>query len=191
MERISTKKLDSVLSSQKPSNDKTGLGYTGEGSLSSGAKKEVKFASTRNVKKPKVEKPKIETPVVAKRTIGPKPKEKEKSLPKSQRGLQVKHFCHHCGIQGYTRPNCFKLQAFKRANSLRGQDNSRRTPKGIQAKGENEGKLIGDVMEMLKNISSCLDNFTPRFESYVGRTPPSKDHTQNTRTMWVKKSTHA
>ena len=27
-------------------------------------------------------------------------------------------------------------------------------PKGNQAKGGNEGKLIGDVMEILKNISS-------------------------------------
>ena len=64
-------------------------------------------------------------------------------------------------------------------------------PKGIQAKGENEGKLIGDVMEMLKNISSCLSNFTPRFQSYVGHTPPFKDLTQNTRIVWVKKGTHA
>ena len=40
----------------------------------------------KNVEKPKVEKPKIETPAVAKRTIGPKPKEKGKLLPKSQRG---------------------------------------------------------------------------------------------------------
>ena len=66
VERISTKKLDSMLSSQKPSNDKTCLGYTGEGSSSS---------------EPKVEKPKIL--VVAKRTIGLKPKEKGKSLPKN------------------------------------------------------------------------------------------------------------
>ena len=44
---------------------------------------------------------------------------------------------------------------------------------------------------MLKNISSCLANFTPRFESYVGFAPPSKDLTQNTHTMWVKKGTHA
>ena len=103
----------------------------------------------------------------------------------------MKHFYHHCGVRGHTRPNCFQFQAFKRANSLHGQDNSRRMSKGIQAKGENEGQLIGDVMEMLKNISSCLANFTPRFESYVGRTPPSRDLTQNTRTVWVKKSTHA
>ena len=50
-------------------------------------------------------------------------------------------------------------------------------PKGNQAKGENEGQLIGDVIEMLKNISLCLASFTPRFESYVGGTPPSKDLT--------------
>ena len=34
VECISTKKLDSMLSSQKPSNDKNGLGYTGDGSSS-------------------------------------------------------------------------------------------------------------------------------------------------------------
>ena len=49
--RIFTKKFDSVLSSQKPSNDKTGLGYTGEGSSSSESKKEVKFVWVKNVEK--------------------------------------------------------------------------------------------------------------------------------------------
>ena len=134
VEHISTKKLDNVHSSQKSSNDKTGLGYTGEGSSSNGPKKEVKFVSAKNVEKPIVEKPKIETSVVAKRNIGTKPKEKGKSLPKSQRGPQVKHFCHHCGMRGHTRPNCFKLQALKRVNFLRGQDNSRRMPKEIKLK---------------------------------------------------------
>ena len=60
VECISTKKLDSVLSSQKPSNGKTGLGYISEGSLSSERKKEVKFVLAKNVEKPKVEKPKVE-----------------------------------------------------------------------------------------------------------------------------------
>ena len=64
-------------------------------------------------------------------------------------------------------------------------------PRGKQAKGENEGQLIGDVMEMLKNISSCVASFTPRFESYVGRTPPSKDLSQSTRVVWVKKGPYA
>ena len=51
VERIFTKKFDSVLSSQKPSNDKTGLGYTSEGSSSSESKKEVKFVLVKNVEK--------------------------------------------------------------------------------------------------------------------------------------------
>ena len=119
-------------------------------------------------------KPEIETPASVKRTIGTKPKEKAKSLPKNQRGPQVKHMCHHCGVQGNTRPNYFKLHALKKVNSMCGQEISKRRPKGAQAKEDSEGHLIGDVMEMLKNISLCLTSFTPRFESYVGHTPPSK-----------------
>ena len=57
---------------------------------------------------------------------------------------------------------------------MRGQESSKKRPKGAQAKGDSEGHLIGDVMEVLKNISLCLASFTPRFESYVGRIPPSK-----------------
>ena len=109
VERISIKKLDSMLSSQKPSNDKIGLSYTGDGSSSSGPKKEMKFVSAKNVENPKVERPNVEIPTIEKKVIGPSPKEKGKSLPKNQRGPHVKHFCHHCGIRGHTRPNCFKL----------------------------------------------------------------------------------
>ena len=64
-------------------------------------------------------------------------------------------------------------------------------PRGKKAKEENGGKLIGDVMEMLKNISSCLASFIPRFDCYVGHTPLSKNFTQNIRAVWVKKGTHA
>ena len=77
----------------------------------------------------------------------------------------MKHFCHHCGIRGHTRPNYFKLHALKMADFVHAQGNERRMSRGKQAKGENDGQLIGDVMEMLKNISSCLASFTLRFES--------------------------
>ena len=86
VERISTKKLDNVLSSQKLSHDKTGLGYTWEGSSSNEPKKEVRFVSAKNEEKLKKVKPKIETPAIVKRTIGARPKEKGKSLSKNQRG---------------------------------------------------------------------------------------------------------
>ena len=46
-------------------------------------------------------------------------KAKGKSLPKSQRGPQTQHFCHHCGIRGHTRPNFHKLRALKNGNSQR------------------------------------------------------------------------
>ena len=74
---------------------------------------------------------------------------------------------------------------------MHGQESSKRRPKGAQAKGDSEGHLIRDFMEMLKNISLCLASFTPRFESYVGRASPSKALTQNTRKVWVKKGTYA
>ena len=88
VECISTKKIDSVLSSQKSSTDKIGLGYTGEGSSSNEPKKEVRFVSAKNLEKYKVQKPNIEIPVFAKRTIGVKPKEKRKSLPKVKGDLK-------------------------------------------------------------------------------------------------------
>ena len=43
VEQVSSKKLDEVLSHQKPFSDKTGLGYTGESSLAVNISKEVKF----------------------------------------------------------------------------------------------------------------------------------------------------
>ena len=116
------------------SHDKTGLGYTGEGSSSSEPKKEVRFVSTKNDEKLKEVKPKIETPTVVKRTIGARPKERGKSLPKNQREPQVKYLCHHCGAQGHIRPNCFKLHALKKADYMRGQESSKRRPRGAQAK---------------------------------------------------------
>ena len=60
---------------------------------------------------------------------------------------------------------------------MRDQESSKRRLEGAQAKGESEGHLIGDVMEMMKNISICLASFTPRLESYDGRTLPSKAFT--------------
>ena len=74
---------------------------------------------------------------------------------------------------------------------MHGQETSKRRLRGAQAKGNSEGHLSSDVMEMLKNISLCLVSFTPRFESYVGRTPPSKALTQNTCKAWVQKATYA
>ena len=47
VERVSTKKLDDVLSHQKSFSDKTGLGYTGESSSAVNISKEVKFVKDK------------------------------------------------------------------------------------------------------------------------------------------------
>ena len=88
VERISTKKLDNVLSSQKSSHDKTGLGYTGEGSSSIEPKKVVRFVSAKNVEKLKKVKPEIENPTIVKRTIGEHQRKKGSHYPKIKEGLK-------------------------------------------------------------------------------------------------------
>ena len=47
IERVSTKKLDDVISSQKHFSDKSGLGYTGGSSSSTNVTKEMKFVKAR------------------------------------------------------------------------------------------------------------------------------------------------
>ena len=47
VKRVSSKKLDEVLSHQKSFSDKTGLGYTGESSSVVNISKEVKFVKAK------------------------------------------------------------------------------------------------------------------------------------------------
>ena len=47
VERVSTKKLDDILSHQKPFSNKTGLGYTRESSSAVNISKEVKFVKAK------------------------------------------------------------------------------------------------------------------------------------------------
>ena len=99
-----------MLAHRKPFSDKSGLGYSGESSLSANVSKEIKFLKTMQ---PMVATPSIENVKVEKQPnrttqkvmtkpqnlFMAKPKAKGKSLPKSQRGPQVQHFCHHCGVK--------------------------------------------------------------------------------------------
>ena len=66
---------------------------------------------TPTVEKAKVEKKKT----VANQRVLNKPRDQSvvrsearaKSLPQSQRGPRTNHVCHHYGLQGHTRPNCY------------------------------------------------------------------------------------
>ena len=77
VEQVSTKKLDDILSHQKPFFDKTGLGYIGESSLVVNISKEVKFV--------KAKEPIVDAPTVKKAKV-----EKKKNVP-DQRVLNKPH----------------------------------------------------------------------------------------------------
>ena len=129
IERVTTKKLDDVSSSQKSFLDKSGLGYTGGSTSSGNITKEVKFIKAKESVEvgPTAEKPKIEE----KRNVGNeqqlnpcnqsvgRSKSRAKSRPRPQRGPRSNYVCHYCGLQGHTRPNCQKLRAINNATAPR------------------------------------------------------------------------
>ena len=83
-------KLDEVLSAQKPSSDKTGLGYA----VSSSPSSSTAFGS-KTVLMPKYEK-------------GDKGMKSITNKANSKSFVRP-HICHHCGVSRHIRPNCFKL----------------------------------------------------------------------------------
>ena len=133
IERVSTKKLDDVISSQKHFSEKSGLGYTGGNSSSGNITKEVKFIKAKELVKvvPTVEKPKIEEKRNVEnqrmlnnprnQSVG-RSESQAKSRPRPQRGPRSNYVCHHCGLQGHTRPNCQKLRAMNSATAQGHED---------------------------------------------------------------------
>ena len=116
-----------------------------------------------------------------------------KSLPQSQRGPRMNHLCHHCGLQGHTRPNCHKLKALRNASDQRsrGPRNDKRTWAIESLRDQNSDSGMMDVMKMISAFTNCLESFTRRFESPNSHTQSYRDITLNACDVWVKKGTHA
>ena len=116
-----------------------------------------------------------------------------KSLPRSQRGPRMNHLCHHCGLQGHTRPNCHKLRALRNASDQRsrGPRNDKRTWVVESSRDRNSDPGMTNVMKMIGAFTNCLESFTRRFESPNSRTQFYKDITLNAHDVWVMKGTHA
>ena len=166
--------------------------------------KEVKFvkakeltAGTSTIEKANVEKKKN---VVDQQVLN-KPRNQSmvrfatraKSLPRSQKGPRMNHLCHHCGLQGHTRPNCHKLGALRNVSDQRsrGQRNDKKTWAIESSKDRNSDPGMMDVMKMIGAFTNCLESFTRRFESPNSCTQSYRDITLNASAMSVKKSTHA
>ena len=180
------------------------LAYTGESSSGVKVTKEVKFVKAKDPKGvvPTVEKANVEKKknMVEQRVLN-KPhnqstirsKAKGRSPPKSQRGPRTNHVCHHCGLQGHTRPNCHKLRALNNARDQRsrGPRNDKRNWAVGQPKSQNGDYGVMDVMKMIEAFTTCLANFDSKFEGHNSRTQSYEYITPNARDVWVKRGTHA
>ena len=105
---MSSAKLDEVLSAQKPSSNKTSLGYA----VSSGPSSSMAFGS-RTVFVRQSEKGdkgmKFKTDLVNSKSFV-RPHSSKSSSPKTA------YVCHHYGVSGHINPNCFKLYPQKQVS---------------------------------------------------------------------------
>ena len=124
---MSSVKLDEVLSAQKSSFDKTSLGYTVSFGPSSST-----ASGSKTVFVPQSEK-------------GDKGMKSKTDLVNSKSFVRP-HVCHHCGVSGYIRPNCFKLypqkQVFKRS----------------QVSSQGTTPLFGELLKVLRFLTQFQEN---------------------------------
>ena len=119
LERTSSTKLDEMLSIQKSTSDRTGLGYDLSFTNIASSSTTVFVPPANNVK---IENNEIKTELASKNInkgkcilgVPPKLEKKDVKNPRakkanSQKPKQKKqHLCHRSGVAGHTRPNCYK-----------------------------------------------------------------------------------
>ena len=97
IKRMSSAKLDEVLSAQKPISNKIGLGYAISSSPSFSMASRSKTIFVLQFKK------------------GDKGMKSKTDLANSKSFVRP-HVCHHCGVSGHIRLNCFKLYPQKQVS---------------------------------------------------------------------------
>ena len=150
--RFASSKLDQMLSVQKSTSDKTGLGYVE--SISMSTPHSTKFVPSTFSSEPSVSEIVSETvkPPVSElvkplegsssrkiRVDLKESKSKKHTLPKDKTHDKPAWVCHFCGKSGHIRPNCYKLQAAKRANK----------PKVPMPQAQDPMVLIGELVKAL------------------------------------------
>ena len=126
--RSATSKLDQMLSVQKSPSYKSGLGFVESISVfaphstnfvpSPSSEPSVSEVVSETVKPPvsEIVKPIEVSPSRKIRVDLKESKPKESTIPKDKMHAKPAWVCHFCGKSGHIRPNCYKLEAVKRAN---------------------------------------------------------------------------
>ena len=129
LERTSSAKLDEMLSIQKSTSDRIGLGYGLSSSNTASTSTTVFVPLASNIE---IENTDVKISLASKNLdkgksilgVPPKLDKKDAKNPKakkanSQKPKQKKqHLCHHCGAASYTRPNCYKWLATQQSNGM-------------------------------------------------------------------------
>ena len=116
-------KLDHMLSVQKSHSDKTGLGFVESISMPAPCSTNFIPSSSSELPVSEVVKPSMSEAKSVEVTLPKKirvdlqeSKPKAHNPPKGKLHDKPAWVCHFCGKSGHIHPNCFKLQAAKRAN---------------------------------------------------------------------------
>ena len=149
-------KLDQMLSVQKSPSDKFGLGFVESISVSaphstnflpsSSFEPSVSEIVSKTVKPPvsEVVKPIEVSPSRKIKVDLNESKPKESTLSKDKMHGKPAWVCHFCEKSGYIHPNCYKLQAAKRANK----------PKVPMPQAQDPIALIGELVKALNLYSN-------------------------------------
>ena len=142
--RSASSKLDQMLNVQKSHFDKSGLGFVE--SISMPTPNSTIFVPSSSSKPPvsEVVKPLEVTPPRKIRVDLKESKPKQPTLFKDKLHDKLAWVCHFCGKSGHIRPNCYKLQAAKKANK----------PKVLVPQAEDPMVLIGELVKALNLYSN-------------------------------------
>ena len=140
--RFISSKLYHMLSVQKFPSEKTGLGFIE--SISVSETHSTNFFSSSGSPVSEIVKPVEITPPRKIRVDLKESKSKKSTFPKDKLHDRPAWVCHFCGKSRHIRPNCFKLQAAKRANK----------PKVPVPQAQDPIVLIGELVKALNLYSN-------------------------------------
>ena len=154
---MSNAKLDELLSAQKPSSDKTSLGYVVSSSPSSSM-----ASGSMTIFVPQSEK-------------GDKGIKSKTNLANSKSFVRP-HVCHQCGVFGHIHPNCFKLYPQKQMSQQLQVSSQAPTPLFGELL-----KVLNFLTQFQENSNSSMS-----FSRHT-RTCAFSSSRPKTRAMWVRK----
>ena len=157
LERTSSAKLNKMLDIKKSASDRTSLGYGLSSSNIASTSTIVFVPPSNNVE---IKNNDIKTDLVSENIdkgksileAPPKQDQKEAKNPRGKKANSQKpkqkrqHLCHHCGVAGHTRPNCYKWLVTQQSNNM------------IASKSQNQLQSflapLGDLLKALVFLSN-------------------------------------